>query len=75
MPKKPQKWKTPLNNFDKERRSGHMDLYGDITFTMCQFVFKVSQIRIVSWSHLVAECYFKAFPVQLISSTKRTEVQ
>ena len=49
-----------LNNFDKVWRSGHMDLYGEITFTMCQFVFKVSQIWIVSWSHLVAECYFKA---------------
>ena len=52
-----------------------MDLYGEITFTMCQFVFEVSQIWIVSWSHLVAECYFKAFAVQLISSTKRAGVQ
>ena len=59
-PGKPRPLLEDLNNFDKVWRSGHMDLYGEITFTMCQFVFKVSQIWIVSWSHLVAECYFKA---------------
>ena len=49
-----------LRHFDKEWRSDHKDLQGKITFTMCQFVFRVSQIWIVSWSHFMAECYFKA---------------